>query len=104
MPPCRRNPEHNAGAERNSNVDTIFNRLKYSQDDSREEDDLFQRRDKLEFGYRVGRGDYIAKGMDDDSGETRVGDVEEHRVQEVNSQQDDDTINYPSKGWVHASF
>jgi len=42
--------------------------------------------------------------MDDDGGETGVGDGEEHQGQEVNSQQVDDTSNYPSKGCAHAGF
>lgn len=55
--PSRRNSEQrNVGGERNSNLDIIFNRRKYSHDDSREEGDHFQPGDELEFVHYVERG------------------------------------------------
>jgi len=46
----------------------------------------------------------MAASVDDDGGETEIGDLVEHRGQEVNSQQDENTSDYSSEGCAHSGF
>lgn len=64
---------------------------------AREENDHFQRGDQPELIDRVGRRDQIQHRVDDDGRKGRVRDVEEHRGERVNGQQDHQSRDHPGE-------
>ena len=96
--------EQNSSGERNCGVDTVLDGGKDGHEDTGKEDDDFQWRDTPELVKSVWGRDQVSNGVDDDSRQTRVGDVEEDGVQAVDGDEDYNGGKYTGKRSSYTSF
>lgn len=85
-------------------IDTILNVGEDSDEDTSKEDDDLMGSNTPELEDGLGRGDDITDGVDNDGGESRVGNVEEEGCQGIECEQDDNGSDDTSKRGADTSL
>ena len=96
--------QQNSDGETNCRVDTVLDAGKDGHEDTGKEDDDFKRRDPPKLVNNVWGRDHVSNCMDDDSRQTRVGNVEEDGVQGVDGDEDYNSGKNTGKRSSYTSF
>lgn len=96
--------DDNGKGDADGGVDSVLDAGEDGNEDTSEEDGHLKGRDAPELVNDLGRGDDISDSVDDDSGESCVGNVEEDSSQSVESQQHNNSSNDTSEGSADTSL
>ena len=96
--------QQNSDGETNCRVDTVLDARKDSHKDAGKKDDDFKWRDAPELVQSVRGRDQVSDCVDDDSRQTRVGNVEEDGGQGVDGEEDHNSGKNTGKRSSYPSF
>jgi len=97
-------PKQQCGRCAHGGINTILNGGEDSDKNTSKENDHLQRRDSPELVNCVWRGDEITDSVDDNGRETGTWNVEEHRCQRIDSQEDHNGSDDTGKRRAHTSL